>query len=242
MRREIGGTGISGGDGKPGVARQECGCRPATGRHRTGHLNGAQSAHCRRAGRRRGCVACTGVVHAPMRDDCERERGAPCAICVGHGNVRPLLDERDRLDAGRTTAQPTFPARRAGSHHRYRMPPEPSRDPLRRATSRIRSPAVSFSFGIAGACCHSQASRVPDIRMFRGTTHPRETTRFSQSSALPCFNPKMKSASTDAPLGNCSTPTDERAWTPASPSTAYRTSDAPSATSLCIVKSGVLRT
>lgn len=55
-------------------------------------------------------------------------------------------------------------------------------------------------------------------------------------------SPKMKSASTDAPFGNCSTPTDERVCTPSSPSTAYSTSDAPSATSLCIVKSGALRT
>lgn len=49
-----------------------------------------------------------------------------------------------------------------------------------------------------------------NIRMFRETTYLSDTARRNQIPALPCFNPKMKSASTDAPLGNCSTPTDVR--------------------------------
>ena len=48
----------------------------------------------------------------------------------------------------------------------------------------------------------------------------------------------IKSTSTVAFLGSCSTPTDVRVWAPASPSTANSTSDAPSATSLCCVKVG----
>lgn len=56
---------------------------------------------------------------------------------------------RDRFDTERATAQPTFPARRAHSHRRYRTPPDDSANPIHQAPCRNPSAAAFF---ISSAC------------------------------------------------------------------------------------------
>lgn len=176
------------------------------------YLNGMPSARCCRAGRRRGCEPCTGEVH---RSYARRLQMRTCSAVLPYASAAPALSSMNQC-----AGLPGYCSNDSAAHL-----PNPPRLFISQASNTARSFARSssasnlsksfeaaslFSFRIAGACCHWQARHAPDIGMLRGTTHLRDRGRRSQIPASPCFSPKIKSTSTEAPLGNCSTPTDVR--------------------------------
>lgn len=197
-----------------GVGRRACSGRPEMNSRSAGYLNGVQPAHCRRAGKGRGLAARMSAA----RDSCSRRsrtgtRGAWRVASV----VRRARRKRLRLR--------NAPACEIVSTRRARR-----RGPLARLAARIHIAGIERRLTLRRILLIGQPVEVhrrvffryckrlsvvtrmsrANIRMFRETTYLNDTARRNQIPALPCFNPKMKSASTDAPLGNCSTPTDVR--------------------------------